>query len=58
MVDFSFNKPLGINPNVGIRIHGILYIITFMVMNNNAIDLTYSMLLQHPWLLDAKVIHD
>ncbi len=58
MVDFSFNKPLGINPNVGIRIHCIPYIITFMVMNNKAINPTYSMLLQHPWLLDAKAILD
>ncbi len=27
-------------------------------MNNKEIDPTYSMLLQHPWLLDAKVVHD
>jgi hypothetical protein len=27
-------------------------------MNNKVINLTYSMLLGHPWLQDAKVIHD
>ncbi len=27
-------------------------------MNNKAVDPTYSMLLGHPWLWDAKVIHD
>jgi len=54
MVDFSFNKPLGIIPNIRIKIHGILY----MMMNNKAMDPTYSMLLGHPWLWDAKVIHD
>jgi hypothetical protein len=58
MDDFSFNKPLGIIPNIRIRIHGISYIVTFMVMNNNAVDPTYSMLLGRPWLQDAKVIHD
>ncbi len=41
-----------------IKIHGILYIVTFMVMNNKTIDPTYSMLLGHPWLWDTKVIHD
>jgi hypothetical protein len=39
MAIFSFNKPLGIIPNIRIRIHGILYIATLMVMNNKAIDL-------------------
>jgi hypothetical protein len=58
MVDFSFNKPLGIVPNIKIKIHGILYIVTFMVMNNKTINPTYSMLLGHPFLQDAKVIHD
>jgi hypothetical protein len=50
MVDFSFNKPLGIIPNIRIRIYGIQYIVTFMVMNNKVVNPTYSMLLGHPWL--------
>jgi hypothetical protein len=27
-------------------------------MNNKAVDPTYSILLGHPWLQEAKVIHD
>jgi hypothetical protein len=34
MVDFSYNKPLKIIPNIQIRIHGIPYIVTFTFMNN------------------------
>ncbi len=40
MVNFSFNKPLEIVPNIGIRIDDIPYIITFTVMNNKVMDLT------------------
>jgi CO dehydrogenase/acetyl-CoA synthase delta subunit len=58
MANFSFSKPLGTVPNIKITIHGMPYIITFMVMNNKLVDLTYSMLLKCPWLWDAKVIHD
>jgi hypothetical protein len=58
MVDFSFIKPLGIVPNIRIKIHGIPYIITFIVMNNMAMDPTYSILLGRLWLWDAKVVHD
>jgi hypothetical protein len=58
MAKFLFNKPLKIVPNIRIKIHGIPYIITFMVMNNKVMDLTYSMLLGCPWVQDAKVIHD
>jgi hypothetical protein len=49
---------LGIIPNIKIRIHDIPYIIAFTIMNNKAVDPTYSMLLGHPWLRNAKVIHD
>jgi len=28
------------------------------VMKNNILDANYSMLLGHPWLCDAKVMHD
>ncbi len=50
MADFSFNKPLGIVPSIRIKIHGILYIVTFTVMNTKAVDPTYSMLLGLLWL--------
>jgi hypothetical protein len=55
---FHSTNPLGIIPNIRIKIHGITYIITFTMMNNKVMDPTYSMLLKHPWLRDAKVIHD
>jgi hypothetical protein len=58
MADFSFMKPLGIVPNIKIRIHGVLYIVTFIMMNNKAMDPTYSMLLGRPWLWDTKMVHD
>jgi hypothetical protein len=58
MVNFSFIKPLGIVHNIKIRIHGIPYIITFIMMNNKAVDPTYSMLLGRPWSWDTKVDND
>jgi hypothetical protein len=41
-----------------ILIHGILYIVTFMVMKISLIDSTYSILISCPWLWDVKVPHD
>jgi hypothetical protein len=41
-----------------IFVHGILYIVTFTVINKNVLDSSYSMLLGCPWLRDAKVSHD
>ncbi len=41
-----------------ILIHGILYIVTFMVMKISLIDSTYSILIRCPWLWDVKVPHD
>jgi hypothetical protein len=40
------------------NIHGIPYIITFIVMEKNVMDASYSMLLGRPLLRDAKVSHD
>ncbi len=34
-----------------------LDIVTFIVMNYKVVDPTYSILLGHPWLWDAKIIH-
>ncbi len=39
-------------------IHGILYITMFIVLHNNVVDFSYSVLLGRPWLKDAKVAHD
>ncbi len=45
-------------PNINIKIHGIPYIVTFIIMNNKVVDPTYLMLLRCPWLLDTKLIHN
>jgi hypothetical protein len=51
-------RPLGIIKNLKIHIHGIPYLATFTVLQNNVVDPNYSMLLGRPWLRDAKVTHD
>jgi hypothetical protein len=51
-------KPLGIIKNLKIHIHGIPYVTTFIVLQNNVVDSNYFMLLGRPWLKDAKVTHD
>jgi len=54
----SMTKPLGIIKNLKIHMHGIQYVTIFIVLQNNAIDSNYSMLLGRPWLRYAKVTHD
>jgi hypothetical protein len=54
----SMTRPLGIIKILKIRIHGIPYIATFIVLKNNVVDFSYYMLLARPWLRDAKVTHD
>jgi hypothetical protein len=44
--------------NCHIHIHGIPYITTFSILQNNVVDFSYSMLLGIFWLRDAKVTHD
>jgi len=39
-------------------VHGIPYVVTFIVMQNSVLDSSYFMLLGHPWLKDAKVSHE
>jgi hypothetical protein len=58
MVDQTIAKPLGLIRDLKIFVHGILYTVTFIVINSNVLDYNYSMLLGHPWLRDAKVSHD
>jgi hypothetical protein len=41
-----------------IYVHGIPYITMFIVLQNNVVDSSYSMLLGRPWLKDAKVALD
>jgi hypothetical protein len=38
-----------------IHIHGIFCVVTFVFMKNNVLDANYSILLDRPWVRDAKV---
>jgi len=58
MVDQNMTRPLGIIRNLKIHIHGIPYVATFIILQNNVVDSSYSMLLGRPWLRNAKVTHD
>jgi hypothetical protein len=58
MVDQTTTKPVGLIRNLKIYVHGIPYIIIFIVLQNNVVDSSCSMLLGRPWLRDAKVAHD
>jgi hypothetical protein len=51
-------KPLGIIKNLNIHIHGIPYVATFIIWQNNVVDSSYSMLLGRPWFKNTKVTHD
>ncbi len=51
-------KLVGLIWDFKIHMHGILYIVTFIVMRNNVLDSSYSMLFGHPQLHNAKVTHD
>jgi hypothetical protein len=58
MADQTITKPIELIKDLKIHVHGIPYIATFIVMNNNVLDSNYSMLLSWPWLCNARVIHD
>jgi hypothetical protein len=50
MADQTIAKPLGLITDLKIFVHGIPYIVTFIIKsNNNVLDSSYSMLLGHPW---------
>ncbi len=58
MVIQTIAKPLGLIRDLKIFVHGIPYIVTFIIINNNVLDSRYSMLLRRPWLRNPKVSHD
>jgi hypothetical protein len=59
MVDQTTIKLIGLMQNMKILVYGIPYVMTFMVLQNNALDANYLMLLGKMWnLWDAKVSHD
>jgi hypothetical protein len=49
---------MGLMKDLKIYVHGIPYITTFIILQNNVVDFSYSMLLRRPWLKDAKMAHD
>ncbi len=51
-------KLFGLIRDLKIFVHGIPYTVTFIVINNNVLNSSYSMLLGCPWLRDVKVSHD
>jgi hypothetical protein len=58
MVDQTIAKPLGLIKNLKILVHGIPYIITFIVIQSSVLDSSYFVLLGCPWLKDDKMFHD
>jgi len=58
MTNQTLIKPEGLIQDLKIHIHGIPYVITFIVMKSILLDANYSMLLGRPWLQDVKVMHD
>jgi len=48
MANQNMTKTLGIIRNLKIQIHGIPYVATFIVLQNNVVDFIYSMLLGRP----------
>jgi hypothetical protein len=58
MVDQTIAKPLGLIKDLKIFVHGIMYVVTFIVIQSCVLDSNYSMLLGHPWLKDVKMFHD
>jgi hypothetical protein len=58
MADQTIAKPLGLVKDLITFVHGIPYVVTFIVIQNSVLDFSYSMLLGHPWLKDVKVFHD
>ncbi len=51
-------KPMGLICDLKIYVHSIPYVITFIVLHNSVVDISYSMLLGRPWLRDVRVAHD
>jgi hypothetical protein len=58
MANQNMTKPLRIIKILKIHIHGIPYVATFTILQNNVVDSNYSMLQGKPWLKNAKVTHD
>jgi hypothetical protein len=55
MVDQTIAKPLGLIKDLKILVHGIPYVISFIMIQNNVLDYSYSTLFNCPRLKDVKV---
>jgi hypothetical protein len=51
-------KPLGLIKDLKNFVHGILYVMTFTIIQSSVLNSSYPMLLGRPWLRDVKVSHD
>jgi hypothetical protein len=51
-------KLVGLIHDLKIYVHSIPNVITFIVLHNNVINTSYSILLRKPWLRDVRVAHD
>jgi len=58
MADQTITKPLGLIKDLKILVHGIPYVMTFIIIQSNVLDSNYFMLLGCPWLKDVKMSHD
>jgi hypothetical protein len=58
MANQTTTKLMGLIRDLKIYVHGILYIITFIIFHNSVENSNYSMLLGRPWLRDVKMAHD
>jgi hypothetical protein len=58
MVNQTIVKPLGLIKDLKIFVHGILYVVSFTMIWNIMLNFSYSTLLGHPWLRDAKMSHN
>ncbi len=58
MADQTITKPLSLIKDLKILIHGFPYVMTFIVIQSSVLESNYYMLLNCPWLNDAKVSHD
>jgi hypothetical protein len=54
----TITKPLGLIKDLKIIVHGIPYVVIFVVIHSIVLDSNYFILLGHPWLKDVKVSHN
>jgi hypothetical protein len=58
MANETIKKPLGLIKDLKIIVHGIPYVVIFILIHSIVLDSNYLILLGHPWLKNVKVSHD